>query len=84
MSAYGIFVTAVTCTIYAVSSLALTLTNKAIYTKFDDVSPFNLLMVQCEVSVAISSLMMIYKECNPSAFHFLVKYGIVIPPITDL
>ena len=36
------------------------------------------------MSVVISTVLMIYKECNPNAFHFLVKYGVVIPPISDL
>jgi len=69
---------------YASSSIALTFTDKLIYNRFEKMSPLSLLMIQCQVNVAISTVMMLYKECNPNAFHFLVKYGVIIPPITDL
>ena len=72
------------CGTYAGSSSALTTTNKKIYAKFGEVSPINLLMVQCFINVIICSLMMLYKESNRSAYHSLVKYDIVIPPLSDM
>ena len=41
-------------------------------------------MVQCIVNVIICTLMMLYKERNPSAYESLVKYGIVIRPLSEL
>ena len=78
----SIIILTVVCAIYAFSSGALTTTNKLIYTTYAKVTPLNLLLVQCVCNIMICSLLMIYKEVNPSAFRSLVKYGIVIPPIS--
>ena len=54
MSPYEIFVAAVSFQVYAVTSVALTALNKHIYGRFDgDVSPFNIVMIQCGICVAI-------------------------------
>ena len=69
---------------FGASSSGLTFSNKAIYAHFSDVSPLNLLMVQCFFNVVICLALMTYKECNKSAFASLRNYGIVIPELNKM
>jgi hypothetical protein len=80
----GFFVTAVMSLIYMGSSSGLTLTNKKIYAIFGDVSPLNLLMVQCLCNVFFCVFMMTIKELSENAFHSWIKFGIVIPKLSKI
>ena len=69
---------------YALSQVIMTAGDKYIFTNFKAVTPMSLLFIQCVLTGAISSSLMLYKEVNRGAFHFLVKYGIVVPPLSDM
>ena len=69
---------------YALSQVVMTAGDKYIFTTFNAVTPMSLLFIQCVLNAAIGLLLMLYKEVNRGAFHFLVKYGIVVPPLSDM
>ena len=58
--------------------------DKYIFLNFKQITPMALLFAQCLICATISLTIMLYKEVNREAFHFLVKYGLVVPPISDL
>ena len=70
--------------LYAAFSGSLTLANKKIFTEYEELSPICLLMVQCTINFALSTLMMLYKERDLTAFHSLAKRGFVIPPFSEV
>ena len=69
---------------YALSQVIMTAGDKYIFTNFKAVTPMSLLFIQCVLTGAISFSLMLYKEMNRGAFHFLVKYGLVVPPLSDI
>ena len=78
------FIIMLVCFVYGASSSGLTLTNKKVYAIFGNVSPLNLLMIQCLVNVIICLLLMTIKEMSKSAFHSWIKFGIIIPELSKV
>ena len=76
--------TVVSCLFYAASQTGLTLINKQIFTQFPDLSPLNLLMVQCLINVTICLILMTIKEVRVSTFSKLARNGIVIPELSKI
>ena len=72
------------CVLYGLSSSALTLSNKSVFAIFGDVSPMNLLMLQCICNVVFCLTLMTIKEVNVSSFSKLKSYGLVIPELNKI
>ena len=72
------------CLAYGLSSTGFTFVNKKIYVIFGEVSPLNLLMVQCLFNVVTCLTLMTIKEVNASSFASLSKYGIVVPELNKI
>merc|ERR1719188_2525682 len=59
------------CFIYGSTSFGLTFINKQLYTSFGEVSPMNLLMLQCFLNLTICLVLMFVKEMRKSTFSSL-------------
>ena len=70
--------------LYGLSSSIFTFTNKQVYVTFGEMSPMNLLMIQCLFNVVACLTLMTIKEVNVSSFSALKAYGIVIPELNKI
>jgi len=70
--------------IYGVASTGISYVNKKIFKSQPNLSPLNVLMVQCFMNVLTCLTLMSYKEVKKTAFHSLKKYGITIPELNKL
>lgn len=70
--------------LYGLSSAGLTYSNKKVYVMFGEVSPMNLLMVQCLLNVTICFTLMTLKEINVTSFSTLKNYGVIVPELNKL
>ena len=78
------FIVILVCFVYGASSSGLTLTNKKVYAIFGNVSPLNLLMVQCLINVLVCLVLMTIKDMSKTAFSSWKKYGIIIPELSKI
>ena len=69
---------------YALSQVTMSAGDKYIFKHYKQVTPMGLLFANCLICATISLLIMLYKEVNRGAFHFTAKYGLIVPPISDL